>query len=204
MKISPVYEMPADKYNKKLAEALKQISEFKQPEWAFFVKTGVAKIRPPQDKDFWYKRAASILRQIYINKVVGVGRLKTRYGSKKNRGMKPERFRKGSGKIIRVILQQAEEAGLLEKYNEPGKRAGRKMTEKCKELMENIKEDKSKSDKKPISDNSQEQVDKEKKQEVKTIDSQNKSNEEDKQEIIESSFKEPITNTKKNKIEDKD
>ena len=114
IKISVVYEMPAGEYNTKLANILKTTSEFKQPEWAYFVKTGTAKQRPPQE-EFWYKRAASILRQIYIHNVVGVGRLKTRYGSRKNRGMKPEKFRKGSGKIIRIILQQAENAGLLEK-----------------------------------------------------------------------------------------
>jgi len=139
MKISPVYEMPSDKYNQQLASALKEIPEFKEPEWALFVKTGVAKTRPPQEKDFWYKRAASILRQIYINKIVGVSKLRTRYGSKKNRGMKPERFKKASGKIIRTILQQAEAAGLLEKQIEPGKRAGRKLTVKGREFLENIK-----------------------------------------------------------------
>ncbi len=138
MKTSSVYEMPADEYNKKLAAALKEIPEFKEPEWAAFVKLGVAKKRPPQEKDFWHKRAASILRQIYIHEVVGVNRLRTRYGSKKNRGMKPEKFKKAGGKIIRVILQQAETAGLLEKYNESGKRAGRRLTEKGKELLEGI------------------------------------------------------------------
>ncbi len=141
MEKNPIYEMRADEYNQKLAEALKQIPEFKEPEWAAFVKTGTAKKRPPQEEDFWHKRAASILRQIYIHKTVGVNRLKTRYGSRKNRGMRPEKFKKGSGKIIRVILQQAEKAGLLEKKNEPGKRAGRCLTEKGKELLENIKFD---------------------------------------------------------------
>ena len=91
------------------------------------------------DLNFYNKRVASILRQIYIQKVVGVNRLKTRYGSKKNRGMKPERFRKGSGKIIRVILQQAEAAGLLEKFKESGLRAGRRLTDQGKELLEGIK-----------------------------------------------------------------
>ncbi len=138
MKTSPVYEIPADEYNKKLAVVLKAIPEFKEPEWVAFVKTGVAKKRPPQEKDFWFKRAASILRQIYIHKTVGTNRLRTRYGSKKNRGMRPERFKKASGKIIRVILQQAEAAELLEKYNEAGKRAGRRLTEKGKELLERI------------------------------------------------------------------
>ena len=139
MKTSSVYEIPANEYNNKLAEALKQFPEFKAPDWMDFVKTGVAKQRPPQEEDFWYKRAASILRQAYVRGVVGVNRLKTRYGSKQNRGMQPEIFKKGSGKIIRVILQQAEAAGLLEKINESGKRAGRKLTDKGKELLENIK-----------------------------------------------------------------
>tara|TARA_Y100000310_G_C20626476_1_gene786209 strand:+ start:591 stop:1115 length:525 start_codon:yes stop_codon:yes gene_type:complete len=159
IKTSSVFELKANEYNQKLAEALKQIPEFKAPEWVEFVKTGMAKKRPPQDPDFWHKRAASILRQAYVRKVVGVNRLKTRYGSKKNRGFKPERFKKASGKIIRVILQQAEAAGLLEEYNEAGKRAGRKLTEKGKELMENIKAE-SKPKEKPQPIVSQEQSEK--------------------------------------------
>ncbi len=142
LKTTAVYEIPAQEYNEKLAEALKQIPEFKEPEWVGFVKTGVSRKRPSQEPDFWYKRAASILRQAYVNNVVGVNRLRTRYGSKKNRGMKPERFRKGSGKIIRVILQQAEAAGLLEKASESEKtfkRSGRTLTDKGKGLMEGIK-----------------------------------------------------------------
>jgi len=137
--MNPVYEMPTNEYNEKLALLLKSMEGFEEPEWSLFVKTGTAKKKPPLEEDFWYKRAASILRQIYINKTVGVNRLKTRYGSKKNRGYKPERFRKASGKIIRVILQQAEKEGLLEKYNESGKRAGRKLTEKGKDLLEGVK-----------------------------------------------------------------
>ena len=140
MEKNPVYEMPAGEYNKKLAEALKQkIPQIKEPEWAFFVKSSVARKRPPQETDFWHKRAASILRQIYINKTVGVNRLRTRYGGRKNLGMRPEKFRKGSGKIIRTILQQAESAGLLKKYIERGKRAGRIITDEGKELLESIK-----------------------------------------------------------------
>ncbi len=138
MEKNPVYEMIASEYNSKLAEALKKFEEIKAPEWSLFVKTGVSRKRPSQEKDFWYKRTASILRQIYIHKTVGVNRLKTRYGSKKNRGMKPERFRKSSGKIIRVILQQAEVAGLLEKFNESGKKAGRRLTDKGKEMLEGV------------------------------------------------------------------
>jgi small subunit ribosomal protein S19e len=138
MEANKVFSIEGGEFNNKLAELLKGMEEFRQPEWSYFVKTGTSRERPPEADDFWFKRAASILRQIYINKVVGVNRLKTRYGGKKNRGMKPEQFRKGSGKIIRTILQQSESAGLLEKYNESGKRAGRKLTDKGKELLESI------------------------------------------------------------------
>ncbi len=109
--MNPVYELNPHEYNIKLAEALKKIPEFKVPEWVSFVKSGPAKARPIEEPDFWYKRAASILRQIYKKNIVGVNRLRTKYGSKKNRGFKPEEFRRAGGKIIRTILQQADKAG---------------------------------------------------------------------------------------------
>ncbi|MAG07675.1 30S ribosomal protein S19e [Candidatus Pacearchaeota archaeon] len=130
-----IYEISHREFNNKLAEQLKQIPEFKAPEWSFYVKTSVARERPTQEPDFWNKRAASILRQIYINRLVGVNSLKTRYGGKKNRGAAPPKFKRGSGKIIRVILQQAEAAGLVEKAD----KKGRKLTEKGRQLLEEIK-----------------------------------------------------------------
>ncbi len=131
-----VYEIPADEYNKKLAEALKKLPEFEVPEWVYFVKSSVTKARPIAEPDFWYKRAASILKQIYIKGVAGVGRLRTRYGGRKDRGMAPARFGKASGKIIRLILQQAEKSGLVEKAT--GKKKGRRLTKKGAEFMEKV------------------------------------------------------------------
>ncbi|MEK6833627.1 MAG: 40S ribosomal protein S19 [Nanoarchaeota archaeon] len=137
-----VYELNAQEYNLKLAEALKKVEEFKEPEWAKFVKSGAAKERPIDDEDFWYKRAASILRNIYKTGSVGVQRLRTKYGSKKNRGFKPEAFKKGSGKIIRIILQQADKAGFTE-IQKPvrgvkSKKPGRILTDKGKSFLENL------------------------------------------------------------------
>jgi len=131
-----IYETPHREFNEKLAEELKKIPEFEQPEWAFFVKSSVARERPPTESNFWHKRAASILRQIYIHRIIGVNKLKSRYGGKKDRGTKPSRFKKGSGKIIRTILQQAEKAGLVEKSE---KKPGRKLTDKGIKLLESIK-----------------------------------------------------------------
>ncbi|MBA7666099.1 hypothetical protein ES703_74176 [subsurface metagenome] len=137
-----VYDIDAQEYNKKLAEALKKVPEFKAPEWAEFIKSGPAKERPIEEPDFWHKRTASILRQIYKKKIVGVNRLRTKYGSKKNRGYQPETFKKAGGKIIRTILQQSGKAGFTEiaktikgvKERKPG----RQLTQRGKEFLESI------------------------------------------------------------------
>lgn len=137
-----VYEMNPQEYNLKLAEALKKIPEFEAPEWINYVKSGPAKERPIDDEDFWYKRAASILRNVYKKGSVGTERLRTKYGSKKNRGFKPEEFRKSSGKIIRTILQQADKAGFTEIQKAVkgvrSKKPGRILTEKGKSFLESI------------------------------------------------------------------
>jgi small subunit ribosomal protein S19e len=140
--MAKIFEIDAQEYNEKLAEALKQVPEFERPEWALYVKSGAAKERPIEDPDFWYKRSASILRQIYKKGILGVNRLRTKYGSKKNRGFRPEEFRKASGKIIRTILQQADKAGFTEIAKDVrdvrSKRPGRQLTEKGKQFLEGI------------------------------------------------------------------
>jgi len=125
------------KYNSALAAALKEDGSVVRPDWVTLVKTGVNKQRPNVDADFWYKRAASILRQIYIKKILGVQRLRSRYGGRKDRGMQPAAFFKSGGKIIRSILQQLDAAGLTEKVK--GRHAGRQLTVKGKAFLEGIK-----------------------------------------------------------------
>ncbi len=131
-----VHEIPSQKFINALAEKLKDIDDFKMPDWAKFVKTGIAKQRAPDDDHWWYTRAASILRAVYVQGVVGVSRLRTKYGSRKNRGMEPEKFYKGSGKIIRVILQQAGKSGFVEHIKE--KTTGRRLTKKGLAFLESL------------------------------------------------------------------
>ncbi len=119
---------------KEVSEKLKKIPEIQPPEWSRFVKTSHARDKPPVEQDWWYKRAASILRKVYILGPIGVSKLRTKYGGKKNRGMKPERTYKGSGKIIRTIFQQLEKAELITQP-EKSKRKGRILTNKGKSLL---------------------------------------------------------------------
>ena len=121
--MTTVYDVPADKLISKVAEALKQRSEITPPAWAEFAKTGVHKEMPPEDPDWWFIRAAAVLRRIYIDGPVGVERMRSFYGGKKNRGARPNQFRKGSGAVIRTIVQQLESAGLIVRD-----KAGRKVS----------------------------------------------------------------------------
>ncbi len=119
-----------------LKEELKRFESIKPPEWAFYTKTGMHKERPPAQEDWWYIRAASILRTLYMRggRPVGVERLRTKYGGRKDRGVRPERFVKGSGHVIRLILQQLEAAGLVEKVE----RRGRRITPKGVSLLDKV------------------------------------------------------------------
>lgn len=124
-------------FNVALVAELKNLPEIKAPQWSFFVKTGMSKQRVPENIDFWYIRTASILRQLYLNGVVGVERLRTRYGGRKNRGARPAKFKKSSGKMIRLMLQQSEKAGLVEKVKD--KQFGRRLTKKGRDFLDAIK-----------------------------------------------------------------
>ncbi|MEM2192210.1 MAG: 30S ribosomal protein S19e [Candidatus Hadarchaeales archaeon] len=128
-----ISEVPVADLLQRLKEELKKMEELTPPPWSYFVKTGVSRERPPEQLDWWHMRAASILRRIYVDGPVGVSRLRTYYGGRQNRGQPPEHFRKGSGKIIRTILQQLEKAGLVKK-----EKSGRKITKKGISLLEKV------------------------------------------------------------------
>jgi small subunit ribosomal protein S19e len=76
------------------------------------------KERPPVQGDWWYTRTAALFRTIKILGPIGTQKLRVKYGGKKNRGYRPEHFYKGSGSIIRKVLQQLEKAGFVKKEKE--------------------------------------------------------------------------------------
>ncbi len=132
-----VKDVPADRLLAKLVEHLKKnVPQVKPPPWALFVKTGANKDRPPMQDDWWYWRAAAILRKLYLYGPVGIERLRTAFGyrAKIGSGFKPERFRKAGGAIIRKILQQLEAAGLVRKV--PGE--GRELTSEGRRLLDKL------------------------------------------------------------------
>ena len=129
-------------YDTKPSEAIEKASELlkkdiKMPPWALYVKTSCGKQNPPDNQDWYYKRAASILRKVYIRGPIGTNKLRVLYGTKKNRGHAREQYREGAGKIIRSILQQLEKAGYIKKEKKGG-HAGRVVTPKGRSYLDKL------------------------------------------------------------------
>ncbi len=119
---------------KALAAELKRQHVVVPPDWAAYAKTGHHRERPPLDDDWWYVRAASVLRTVYLRGPVGTEKLRTRYGGRKNRGYAPDKFFVAGGNHLRKILQQLEAAQLV-KQDVKGDQKGRVITPLGRKLI---------------------------------------------------------------------
>jgi len=117
--------------NSKLSEELSKIEELAPPAWVGVVKSGPHVERTPHQKDFWYKRCASLLRKMYFGDRVGVSKLRKVYGGRKNRGSKPEHKIRAGGSTIRKALQALEKTGFAKKGAK-----GREITGKGRSFLE--------------------------------------------------------------------
>eukprot|EP00522_Entomoneis_paludosa_P010557 CAMPEP_0172451094 /NCGR_PEP_ID=MMETSP1065-20121228/9254_1 /TAXON_ID=265537 /ORGANISM="Amphiprora paludosa, Strain CCMP125" /LENGTH=164 /DNA_ID=CAMNT_0013202997 /DNA_START=375 /DNA_END=869 /DNA_ORIENTATION=+ len=104
------------------AEHLKNSDKFDLPVWADTVKTGVFKELAPYGDDWYYIRAASIARKVYLRPGLGVGQMQKWYGGNYRRGARTEHFRKASSGLIRSVLLQLEEMKVVEKLPSGGRR----------------------------------------------------------------------------------
>src|SRR3989338_696145 len=135
--MATIYDVEINQLIEKSGLELQKVGAIMPPEWAISVKTGIHKERPPYRQDWWYVRAAAILRSVYILGPIGVSKLRQKYGGRKNRGYKPERFKRGSGNILRKILQQLEKAGFI-KQTQIGNRKGRIITPAGKSFLDKV------------------------------------------------------------------
>lgn len=131
--MTTLYDVPPEVLIKRLGEELKKKKDIQPPAWASVVKTGVHREMPPEDPDWWFIRTGAVLRRIYRDGPVGVQRMRSVYGGKRDRGSRPNRFRKGSGAILRKIMQQLEKAGFVEKS-----KSGRSVTPAGRSFVDDI------------------------------------------------------------------
>jgi small subunit ribosomal protein S19e len=117
-----IYVVEPQRLINTIAEKLREFPEIKPPEGIEFWKTAHFKELAPADSEsFWYMRCASILRKIRKFGPIGVNRLRKHYGGRNRKGSGLSHSSKGSGKIIRVALQQLENANLIVKLEKKGR-----------------------------------------------------------------------------------
>lgn len=131
--MATVYDVPGDILVREVSKEIEDKNLVEMPDWAKYVKTGSDKERPPEDEDWWYKRSASILRRVYIDGPVGVESLRSYYGGRKRGGHEPDEKRKGSGKVIRTVLQKLEDVDYVEKSPE-----GRTISDEGQSFLDSV------------------------------------------------------------------
>jgi small subunit ribosomal protein S19e len=113
-----VRDVDAHRFIAAYAKHLKGQGKIQPPKEIEYIKSGRHKQLAPEDPDWFYIRAASIARKIYLRPGTGVGALRRMYGGNYRRGTRKEHFSKSSGGIIRKILQALESNGVVEKYQD--------------------------------------------------------------------------------------
>ena len=126
-------DVPGEHLVGALANSLKSVDAIQPPDWSNFVKTSMHKEKSPTQPDWWYFRTASVLRKIGVNGPIGTERLSRHYSGARDRGSKPNRSSNGSRKVLRLIMQQLEIAGFIEK----SKKGGRGLTPKGQSVLDN-------------------------------------------------------------------
>jgi small subunit ribosomal protein S19e len=109
------YDVPPDRLIEALTNHLKRIPQIQPPQWSLFAKTGSHTQRPPSNREWWYIRAASILRKLYFHGPLGIGDLEVAYGGRKKNGYGLAHQRPSGSSSIRKCLAQLQAAGYVQK-----------------------------------------------------------------------------------------
>lgn len=118
-----IRDVPAQDFINAYAQFLQRQGKLEVPGYVDIVKTSAGNELPPQESETWfYKRAASVARHIYLRKQVGVGKLNKLYGGAINRGFRPHRHADASGSINRKVVQALTKIGVLEHSDKGGRR----------------------------------------------------------------------------------
>jgi len=130
-----VKDVPAQQFVSELAAHFKKSQKLELPEWQDLIKTGTYKQLCPQDPDWYYIRAASVARKIYLRGGIGVGAFAKIYGGSVNNGSRPAYFSKAARGLHRHILQQLQTISLVSKKKD---KKGRYITKEGQRELDTI------------------------------------------------------------------
>ncbi|MGP6220604.1 30S ribosomal protein S19e [Caldiplasma sukawensis] len=135
-----IKQVPPKLLIEKMKEELQKDEKISEPEWTKYLKAGSHREKSWTQDDWYYRRLASTLRKVYVKGKIGIQKISSDYGGKRDKGSAMYHPVEGSRYIIRKMFQKLEELGYLEKTKE-----GRKVTPKGEAFMhkcaENIMKD---------------------------------------------------------------
>ena len=97
-----------------------------------YCKTGVSRQYAPENPDWYYIRAAAVLRRLYSQGTQGMTDLRRMFGSAADGSCIPNHFKLSSGSIMMTIAHQLQAQGFVE----IAAGEGRKITEKGKKVLD--------------------------------------------------------------------
>ncbi|XP_059760836.1 small ribosomal subunit protein eS19 isoform X1 [Balaenoptera ricei] len=110
-----VKDVNQQEFVRALAAFLKKSGKLKVPEWVDTVKLAKHKELAPYDENWFYTRAASTARHLYLRGGAGVGSMTKIYGGRQRNGVMPSHFSRGSKSVARRVLQALEGLKMVEK-----------------------------------------------------------------------------------------
>lgn len=128
-----VKDVPADKFIAQLAAHLKKKMDV--PQWADLVKTAPHKEMCPQDPDWFFIRAASLARRIYIRGGNGVGAFTKIYGGRASHGVRNADFGRAARGCIRHALTQLKKLKIIDEKKD---KKGRFITNSGQKLLDQV------------------------------------------------------------------
>uniref|UniRef100_A0A8C5BF41 Small ribosomal subunit protein eS19 n=2 Tax=Gadus morhua TaxID=8049 RepID=A0A8C5BF41_GADMO len=117
-----VKDVNQQEFVRALAAFLKKSGKLKVPDWVDLVKLAKHKELGPSDDNWYYVRAASTVRHLYLRGGAGVGSMTKIYGGRKRNGVCPAHFSVGSKNVARKVLQSLELLKMVEKDPNGGRR----------------------------------------------------------------------------------
>uniref|UniRef100_A0A8C0DX45 Small ribosomal subunit protein eS19 n=1 Tax=Balaenoptera musculus TaxID=9771 RepID=A0A8C0DX45_BALMU len=117
-----VKDVNQQEFVRALAAFLKKSGKLKVPEWVDTVKLAKHKELAPYDENWFYTRAASTARHLYLRGGAGVGSMTKIYGGRQRNGVMPSHFSRGSKSVARRVLQALEGLKMVEKDQDGGRK----------------------------------------------------------------------------------
>ncbi|MDG7048041.1 MAG: 30S ribosomal protein S19e [Nitrososphaerota archaeon] len=128
-----VFDVKSDLLLKRASDYFKQSTILQPMPYLQYVKSGSHTTHQPINQDWWYIRAASLLRKVYTKGPISLKELEKEYGGRKRIGYRIAHHRDAGSSIIRKLLIQLQAANLVTKTPK-----GRIITPEGRSLMDKL------------------------------------------------------------------